>query len=225
MPQPLSSALREATAAAHKAAETSTFVDELMSGRSCVGAYAMLTAQLAPIYQALESAIHQRFAEDPLLARLSDTRLDRYASLEADLDHLIATGATGGLSREELPVMPATQDYVEQLAHASDVETIIANHYVRYLGDLSGGQAIGALVKRHYSVADAGVSFYRFADIDSPKRYKDGYRARLDALEVTPGQRELLLRRAVAAFAMNQALFADLDRSRDSTHQLVDAGR
>jgi heme oxygenase len=86
----------------------------------------------------------------------------------------------------------------------------VAHSYTRYLGDLSGGQVIGRMVQRHYGVADEGVGFYAFPQIPKPKPFKDLYRERVDALALTPAERELVVEEARAAFRHNRALFAAL---------------
>ncbi len=62
----------------------------------------------------------------------------------------------------------------------------VAHHYTRYLGDLSGGQAIGRILDRDFDLGGRGISFYSFESVPKPKPYKDAYRARLDALGTTP---------------------------------------
>lgn len=127
--------------------------------------------------------------------------MDRTGRLEADLHAL-------GVDPTTVEVLPATRAYTERLGEA-DAVALVAHHYVRYLGDLSGGQAIATLVERHYGITDA-VTFYDFAELGKAKPYKDGYRARLDALPVAGPERERLLAEGVTAFELNQALFADL---------------
>lgn len=80
---------------------------------------------------------------------------------------------------------------------------------MRYLGDLSGGQVIKTMVRRHYGVED-GLSFYEF-DIPKPKVYKDDYRAALDALPLTESERGTALEAATRAFELNHQLFLDLE--------------
>ena len=57
----------------------------------------------------------------------------------------------------------------------------VAHHYTRYLGDLSGGQVIGRRMAELLGEPERGTAFYRFAEIQQPKRFKDEYRRLLDA--------------------------------------------
>ncbi len=84
-------------------------------------------------------------------------------------------------------------------------------HYLRYLGDLSGGQAIGALVARHYAVPREQLTMWDFSEIDAPKRVKDDYRELLDAIS-DPSVQEELLAEARIGYALAGELFGALDR-------------
>lgn len=179
------------------------FVSRLLGGGSGPEALVALLAQLLPVYETLERAIIRHTA-DPRIAPILDPRLDRAKSLRADLD---AHRRAGRAVPEPLPV---TEAYVVELGHsADDPASLVGHHYVRYLGDLSGGQIIARLVRRRYGLED-GLTFYDF-DIPKPKTYKDGYRAALDALPLDERGRRAALDAAVRAFELNSAVFAGLD--------------
>lgn len=205
----LSAELREATAEAHADAEGSTFITQLMDGSLSARAFVIFTAQLHVIYEAFESTLHTSYREHPLLQDLDDRRLDRRAAIRADLEHL-HPGFEAAIADGSLPIVPATHPYVEILSEEHTVERIVANHYVRYLGDLSGGQAIARLVARNYDVAPEGLGFYNFPGIEKLKVFKDQYRSTLDGLDVDDATRAALVAAAVEAFHLNQAVFADL---------------
>jgi heme oxygenase len=76
------------------------------------------------------------------------------------------------------------------------------------LGDLSGGQAIGRTLDRVFDLGGIGLAFYAFPM--QPKGYKDGYRARLDALALQSEQVEILLSEVKFAFRLNQAVLDEL---------------
>ena len=84
----------------------------------------------------------------------------------------------------------------------------MAHHYTRYLGDLSGGQAIGRILNRTFELAGAGLAFYHFPV--RPKPYKDAYRARLDALDLADDAIDRAVDEVRVAFSLNQALFDEL---------------
>lgn len=202
----LSATIRAASRAQHTEAENSSFVVDLMKGRLSLEDYARYLANLAVVYEALEQQTAQGIAFAGSAA-IWDERLNRLPRIEEDLVHL-------GYSpwRSELPATPAARAYAEHIASLSGRSDIrlLAHHYTRYLGDLSGGQAIAALVARHYGATEQQLSFYRFPEIEDIVRYKENYRSQLDALALTETQRDLLISEVQLAFRENQSIFDDL---------------
>lgn len=120
-----------------------------------------------------------------------------------------------------LAVLPATAAYAAKLRESHTAEMMVAHHYVRYLGDLSGGQIIAVMLKRHYQVPKDALHFYRFDGIPKPKPYKDAYRAALNTLPATAEQCEQILDHAVSAFHLIEAVFSDIGAARSSMHSSV----
>lgn len=194
--------VREATAEQHRTAETRSFITDLMGGKLSLDAYTTYLAQYAYVYRALEARTIRE--DDPAL--IADTRLHRFAAIESDL---AALGAADWESSH--PVLPATQAYVDRLLEVGDdVPRYLAHHYTRYLGDLSGGQAIAKLVERHYGATAEQLAFYDFEGIDSPVRFKRTYREGLDNLDFDAQQDEAFIEEAKAAFGYNGAIFEAL---------------
>lgn len=218
MTAPLSVALRSATAVAHESAETSSFIVELLEGRACYSAFTMLAVQQLVIYRALEEVLHEHYLDHPLLAAVDDRRLDRVGEIERDLSTLIGSDFEVRLADGSLPISEATVAYARTLREEHSAEMILANHYVRYLGDLSGGQIIARLAGRHYAVPEQALHFYRFDGIEKIKVYKDRYRAALDSIVMTTAQRKRTLDRARHAFGLNEAVFADLAAAKAPLH-------
>jgi heme oxygenase len=203
-----SSRLRAATRADHTEAETSTFISDLMQGERRGWDYVLLLAQYRPIYAALESAVAAH-RDDPAVAELFDAKLDRLACIDADLRKL---KDWAGL--DEVPeVVPATRVYAERIVEAGergDLAALLAHHYLRYLGDLSGGQAIGKLVSRHYGTPAEAMTMWHFEGIPKPKVYKDRYRDLLDDFG-TDAQRDAVVAEAIHGFQLNRGMFIELD--------------
>jgi heme oxygenase len=145
---------------------------------------------------------------DPeLVSAFADPALTRAAALEADLAHLY-----GPEWESTITVLDSTRAYTDRLRElaATSPTHFIAHHYVRYLGDLSGGQMIGRTLSKHYGLGEAGTSFYRFDRIPDPRAYKIAYRERLDALDLTEDQATTLIDEAQLAFRYNAAVFVEL---------------
>ena len=215
----LSVALREATDAEHKRAESSEFITGLLRGASCFSAFTALAVQQYIIYQALEDVLHEHYLDHRLLAAVDDRRLDRSPSIQRDLTTLIGTDFEVQLADGTIPICPATVAYARALREEHSPEMILAHHYVRYLGDLSGGQVISRLVQRHYDVPGQGLHFYRFEGIEKLKVYKDNYRAALDRITLNPGQQHRIIDHAARAFDFSGAVFTDLASAKTPLHR------
>ncbi|WP_435743608.1 heme oxygenase (biliverdin-producing) [Nocardioides sp. SYSU DS0663] len=201
----LSVAMREGSRAEHEAAEGSVFMAELLDGRISEQGYAAYLRRLRVVYAAMETVVRDR-ADDPLVAAVHDPALERLAAIDADLDHW-APGAPHELAPEESPAATA---YRARLESAPWGGALVAHHYTRYLGDLSGGQAIGRTLDRTFGLGGAGTAFYAFPAIPKPKPYKDAYRARLDSLTLAPTEVARVVEEVKVAFRLNQDLFTEL---------------
>lgn len=201
----LSAAMREGSRTEHEAAEGSSFMSELLDGRISPAGYTAYLLRLRTVYAAMETVGRQHL-DDPFVAAVHDVDLERLAAIDADLDHWDPTGPREVDS-------PAADAYAARLrASAAWGGLFAAHHYTRYLGDLSGGQAIGRILDRAFDLDGRGIAFYDFAAIGKPKPYKDAYRARLDALGTSPEETERVVAEVKVAFGLNQALFEELGR-------------
>ena len=202
----LSDLLRTSTRERHVRAEGSSFVEDLMHGRLDVAAYIDLLAQHHTIYRALEGT--QEFVRaDPAGRTMVFDELTRLPAIEADLHAL-----HGDDWSAHVDVLPATQRYADRLraVAGSWVGGYVAHAYTRYLGDLSGGLAIRAILQRSYGLGDETLSFYTFPQIPKPKLFKDAYRERLDALPFDPAERTRVIGEACVAFDLNTDVFTEL---------------
>jgi len=198
--RPFSAAMKEGSTVEHDAAENSPFVTELLAGRVNGRGYADYLLRLRVVYEALEDSVRSR-RDDPLVAAVYDPALERLTAIDADLDHWAPGGTRDVESR-------AAEAYRDRLVGASWGGALVAHHYTRYLGDLSGGQAIGKILDRTFDLGGAGLAFYEFAVRAKP--YKDSYRARLDGLDLDAEQIDRAVDEVKVAFALNQALFDEL---------------
>ncbi|MCW2815623.1 MAG: heme oxygenase [Nocardioides sp.] len=150
-------------------------------------------------------------ADDRVVAAVHDPGLERLAHIDADLDHW-APG-TDPAAPFDSPAATAYRDRVRaaaDLAAAGWGGALVAHHYTRYLGDLSGGQGIGRALDRCFGLDGAGLAFYAVAEVPRPKLYKDAYRARLDALGLDAADTRRVVDEVRAAFGLNQAVLAEL---------------
>lgn len=205
--QPLSRVLRECTAVAHGHVEKSPFMSRLAAGALNRVAVADYTAQLWFVYSALEEAV-RRCSAGTRLAAVADPRLERVEALERDLTELI-----GPQWRSCVLPGPGAGAYVDRLnrlAADGDVAGLIAHHYVRYLGDLSGGQILARVLRERYRIGPAGLHFYDFGGIGAPGVCREDYRRRLDSLVLDEVEVSWLVSSANEAFGLNRGMFHDL---------------
>jgi heme oxygenase len=202
-----STRLRRATMVEHREAETRSFISRLMAGDVPMAGFAALTAQYLAVYRELETAAARMRTDGGPGSAFADPALTRVPALEADLAHL-----HGADWESRITVLDPTRAYTDRLRElaATSPTHFIAHHYVRYLGDLSGGQMIGRTLAKHYGLGEAGTSFYRFEQIPDPRAYKIAYRERLDALDLTDDQATTLIDEAQLAFRYNAAVFVEL---------------
>lgn len=200
----LSAAMRDGSQVEHDAAEESPFVVEVLSGHVNARGYVDYLLRLRMVYAALEDAVRNH-RDDPLVAAVYDPTLERLPAIDADLDHW---AALDGRAPDRDIDSPAARDYRDRLAGCTWGGDLIAHHYTRYLGDLSGGQAIGRTLNRVFDLDGAGLAFYHFPL--RPKPYKDAYRARLDALGLSDDEIGRVVDEVRLAFRLNQALFDEL---------------
>jgi heme oxygenase len=133
--------------------------------------------------------------------------LVRLPALQADLEFL-----AGPRWRDTLVALPATEAYRARLIEVAFTTPVglLSHHYLRYLGDLSGGQILRTLIGRTYGLEQDGLRFYVFDDIARPKVFKDDYRAALDALPWGEAEQETMISEVSHGFRLNAELFEGL---------------
>ncbi len=176
-PTTFSEELRAASWGAHERAAESPFMVSLMSGDLDRSRYADMVAQHYFAYLVLEEAA-EAMASDPAASMFHFPELTRVPALESDLEFLLGEGW-----RDQISPSPATTEYCDHMREVcfNWPGGFVAHHYVRYLGDLSGGQFIKRKVKEIYDLpGTSGIDFYEFSEIPKPTAFKDEYRSRLD---------------------------------------------
>lgn len=203
---PLSKRIREDTKEVHEHAEHAPFIQDLLGGRLGLEGYAKLVVQHLAIYSELEAAVVAN--TDPIVGEFLAKELSRLEALRADLDYLESVGISTAL-----PVLPATQRYCEHIRTAcfQRSSALLAHHYVRYLGDLSGGMIVARVLRRHLELPeDQGTAFYSFPDLPSPREFKMRYRALLDELPWSDAELDALIAEVHTAYRFNAEVLYSL---------------
>ncbi|GAA3307545.1 heme oxygenase (biliverdin-producing) [Nonomuraea dietziae] len=201
-----SETLRAATWSDHESAEGESYLTELMAGRLSAEEYGEMVAQHYFAYLALDGAA-ERLAEHPVAGRFVFPSLYRQRALERDL-----TTIYGPTWESRIAPSKATRTLVARIEQVSDWPGgYIAHHYTRYMGDLSGGQFIRMELQKIYGYGKGGgVDFYVFDEIGSLPRFKNEYRARLDALALDEAEGQRIIREVRLAYQLNTEVLAEL---------------
>ncbi len=229
--------LRAATKALHTEVERAGVMRRLLRGDLAPAGYCLLLRNLHALYEALEAAIQTNHAL-PALQTLVPPTLWRTPALQHDLLLL-----HGNCWRAELPVAPAAQAYVLRLASlAVEQPALLAAHaYVRYLGDLNGGQMLARLVaplvaplvaqlvaplvtplvtplvqaperrNEPQALQTLGLAFYRFEGTTSVDTLQTRFRLALNEQAQTELQAQALVQEACSAFVRHRDLFVELE--------------
>lgn len=188
---PFSGRLRIHTQCVHKEAERSGLIADLLHGRAARPDYAAYLANLLPVYERLE----HHLAAGPSLAALrvfAAPALFRSAALRQDL------AAIGG-GGSPLPEARAYADAIDRAARG-DGAPLLAHAYVRFLGDLSGGQILKPRLAHSLGLGPEALTFYDHPEIDDRVAYKLRLRSALDLVDASSSEAMRILDEAVAAF-------------------------
>ncbi|MEU0519502.1 biliverdin-producing heme oxygenase [Streptosporangium sp. NPDC006007] len=205
---PFSEVLRNATWSDHESAEDEGYLKALMAGRLSREAYGELVAQHYFAYVALDNA-SRALADDPVAGPFVFPVLYREEALIRDLETIY-----GADWRSRIEPSRPTRTLVARIEQVADWPGgHIAHHYTRYMGDLSGGQFIRMELQKIYGYQPGGgVDFYLFDEVGSLPRFKNDYRARLDALPVDEAEKQRIIGETRLAYQLNTEVLADLGR-------------
>lgn len=201
----LATALREGSAELHHDVERAGIMRELLRGHITRGGYCALLRNLHALYLSLETHL-SRNAAYPALAMFTYPELARCAALASDLHFL-----DGTRWEQEIPLQTAMVQYVVRLDELArtDPRALVAHAYVRYLGDLSGGQLVRSVIASNLGLAnESGLAFYRFSG--DTKVLAQRLRAGLDSIALTPEEQLRLVDEVKFAFRLHIELFEQL---------------
>lgn len=217
----LAARLRAETKQLHTQAERSGVMGMLLRGTCPRPAYAALIASLEVIYEALERQLDANAAH-PAIAPLRMQGLARHASLRADLQSLAAEdagtlaapGDTPNATTAAAPPTPPAEAHA-YAAHldrlgADEPALLIAHAWLRYLGDLNGGQIVGRIVRESLGLSATATTFYDFPELPDPHAAAVAWRSALNELPLDAETESRILDEACAGFHRHIALFVAL---------------
>ena len=195
----LSDALRERTAALHIRAERTGIINDILRKMAGKDSYALLLRNLHPAYCAMERSFKRRQAND-VLGVFADPALHRADNMAHDLEALC-----GKTWPQALELLPAGERYAASVAAAGEGDGVrlVAHAYVRYFGDLSGGQVLKRLLGESMGLPPSSLTFYDFPGIEDTKAFKDGMRRAIDGEAMAFADVDIILDEGVRAFEHN----------------------
>ena len=200
--------LKEGTKKSHSMAENTSFVASFLRGVVDESKYRQLVANFYFIYHALESEVNLN-KDNPLVGPIRLNGLSRHDALIKDCEYFY-----GDNWREKIYPTEQTQRYINRIHEVAkqNPELLIAHHYTRYMGDLSGGQILKGIAQKALDLKDDGLAFYEFPEITDKKTFKDSYRRVLDTMiPVDQSKVNAIITEANYAFRLNMYMFEEIE--------------
>jgi heme oxygenase len=186
----------------HREAERSGAVARLLRGDITRSAYTSLMRNLLPVYQQIEHGLDLH-RDRPSLRPLAVAAVYRASAIASDLASL-----AGPDWQTTVPLLPEGIAYAGLIEHATETtpDLLIAHAYVRYLGDLNGGQVLQRRLATTLGLDDTALAFYRFDLIPDLATFRHDYRHALNTIRLDPTTTNAVVAEAQTAFQANIAL-------------------
>ena len=198
--------LKEGTKESHSAAENTKFVASFLRGVVDYEEYRKLLTNFYYVYDTMEQRIRE--TEDPMVQAIRSENLERKEGIERDLEYYY-----GADWKDKQIPSEACNKYCARINEIAEESPylLVAHHYTRYIGDLSGGKILKEITARVLKPpAGKGLDFYEFPSIPNAKLFKQNYRACLDNLGTTVPQENALIAEANYAFELNMNMFDEI---------------
>ena len=202
----LAIALKEGTKESHSAAENTKFVASFLRGVVDYEEYRKLLTNFYYVYDTMEQRIRE--TEDPMVQAIKSEDLERKEAIERDLEYYY-----GPDWKDKQTPSEACNKYCHRLNEVAEQNPylLVAHHYTRYIGDLSGGKILKEITARVLNPPEGkGLDFYEFPSIPNAKMFKQNYRAILDNLGADSAQETAIIAEANYAFQLNMFMFDEI---------------
>lgn len=201
--------LREGTAEKHQETEKVPYLRAIFRGGLDPQTYTYQLESLLYVYTFMEK-LFRDYKDDMILSKLFFPQLFRENLIKEDIE----TFQTKFGTKLRGIISPKTHCYLEHIEAAAKKNPMLltAQAYVRYLGDLSGGQAIQKVIAKTFGLeGQEGTRFYQFPEIEDLQAFKGIYRTALDTLPLNEEEKRALLEEAKNVFDLNKDLFVELE--------------
>tara|TARA_B100002019_G_scaffold289299_1_gene304630 strand:+ start:16295 stop:17005 length:711 start_codon:yes stop_codon:yes gene_type:complete len=216
----ISKQLKDGTKQSHSAAENTKFVASFLRGVLNPEEYRKLLANFYFVYSTMEEKIQD--TTDSMVKQIRSESLERKDAIESDLEYYY-----GPQWKDQITPTDACNTYCFRINEVAEQDPylLIAHHYTRYIGDLSGGQILKQIVQRVLKPpVGKGLNFYEFPFIQDAKEFKSNYRSVLDNLDLDQSEINNLIAEANYAFRLNMYMFDEIEgNASKSFWQLVNS--
>jgi heme oxygenase len=207
----LANKLRVGTQASHTAAENTAFMKCFLKGIVEREPFRQLLANLYFVYCTLEEAI-QNHSSHPIVGPIYFPELNRKTNIDKDLAYYY-----GENWRDQIAPSPVGLTYVNRIRDiaATDSALLVAHSYVRYMGDLSGGQSLKNIVRSALNLPpDQGTGLHEFDQIptvEARRAFKEKYRQALESIPISEAIADKIVEEANYAFSLNRIVMQELE--------------
>ena len=207
----LANQLRQGTKQSHDLAENTAYMRCFIKGYLGKEPFAKFLSNLYFVYRTLEAEL-LRHQNHPVVSSIYFPQINRTAHLAADLAYYY-----GADWEKKIALSETGRNYVFRLQTISNNEPalLVAHAYVRYLGDLSGGQTLNNVVRSALELpAGSGTRFYEFdafSSIGELRAFKGQYRDVLNSLPVDESLATEIVAEANYAFNLNRDVLQSLE--------------
>lgn len=207
----LANQLREGTKHSHTLAENTAFMKCFIKGIVEKEPLRKLLANFYFLYSALEDEL-QRYPDHSVVSLIYFPELNRKEKLEQDLAFYYGENWRDCISPSE-----EGKKYVDRIREvaATQPELLIAHAYVRYMGDLSGGQALKNIIRSALNLPpDQGTGLHEFdaiPTVEAKREFKVKYRDTLNSLPINDTLVQKIVDEANYAFELNRDVVHELE--------------
>lgn len=108
---------------------------------------------------------------------------------------------------------PETTEYVKRVNQVSEEkpELLLSHSYVRYLGDVNGGQILAKMLEAAFSISDGkGLAFYAFPNVANVRALSKQFKEGMDKV-IDKALQDKLVEEANRSYILQIDIFKALD--------------
>jgi heme oxygenase len=213
----LTARLKDDNWALHQIAERQETPGSLIKGTMPKPGYLAMIAQQYLVNSAFDHTLLQAMQSEPMLSSLIDKEQLLTQYLVEDMHYF-------KIDPDPIEANPGTQRYIDHIeAHKDQPLHLLGLHYVR-LGACNGNTFVARIVRKAYELEDAVLGTRYLDPFGSTQRKKWlAFKTGLDALELTPSQRDEVFDGTRAAYVLSVNL--DLAEYKSGEQLLTEHGK